>query len=120
MSGVEQHDEDRWLRILRDQCEQSSITDVAEKVGYGRSAISLALSGKYPGGTAKIAAKVIATFTDSVQCPHLGHDIIQAACADHQSRPMPTSDPAALRHWIACRNGCPFSYHSIEDDQGHA
>jgi hypothetical protein len=120
MSGVEQHDEERWMRILRDQCDLTSITNVAEKVGYGRSAISLALSGKYPGGTAKIAAKVIATFTDCVQCPYLDLDITQATCADHQSRAMPTSDPAALRHWMTCRTKCPFSYHSVEDDKGHA
>lgn len=120
MSGVEQHNEERWMRILRNQCEEKSITEVAESLGYGRSAISLVLSGKYPGGTAKIAAKVIGTFTDSIQCPHVGRDITQAACADHQSRPMPTSDPAALRQWIACRGGCPFSYHSVEDGKGHA
>ena len=119
MSGVEQHEEENWLRILRDQCEQSSITEVAAKLGYGRSAVSLVLSGKYPGGTSKIAAKVIGTFTDNVHCPHLGHDILQSTCADHQSRRMPTSDPAALRHWMSCRGGCPISNHSIEDDQGH-
>ena len=111
--------DDEWMRILRDQCGKSSITEVAEKLGYGRSAISLCLSGKYPGGTSKIAAKVIGTFTEHVHCPHLDHAILQAVCADHQSRRMPTSDPAALRHWMACRGGCPLSYHSIEDDQGH-
>lgn len=120
MSGIEQRDEDRWMHILRSQCEESTITDVAVKLGYNRSTISQVLSGTYRGGTSKIAAKVIGTFTDSIQCPHLGCDITQKACADHQSRKMPTSDPAALRHWIACRGGCEFSYHSIEDDQGHA
>lgn len=120
MSGIEENEVGRWMRILRDQCDETSITHVADKIGYSRSTISLVLSGKYNGGTDKIAAKVIGTFTDSIQCPHLGHDITQAACADHQSRKMPTSDPAALRHWIVCRGGCPFSYHSIEDEKGHA
>lgn len=116
MSGIEQ----RWLRILRDQCNQTSISDVARQIGYSRPTISLVLSGDYNGGTGKIAAKVIATFTDSVQCPFLGADITQAVCHDHQSRAMPTSDANALRHWIFCRNECPYSHHSIDDDKSHA
>lgn len=120
MSGIEQAQEERWMRILREQCDQTSISDVARQIGYSRSTISLVLSGNYNGGTSKIAAKVIVTFTDFVRCPHLACDITQAVCRDHQSRPMPTSHPKALRHWIACRNGCPNSFQSIEDETSHA
>lgn len=120
MSGIIQEQEDRWMSILREQCEQTSITDVARQLEYSRSTISLVLAGKYNGGTSKIAAKVVLTFTHFVHCPHLRGDITQAACRDHQSRPMPTSQPKALRHWVACRNGCPNSFHSIEDEKSHA
>ena len=120
LNELEHEAEAPWLRILREECRKTSITDVARQLGYKRPTISLVLSGNYHGGTAKIAAKVIVTFTDFVQCPHLGCDIPQGACRDHQSRPMPTSDPEALRHWMACRSGCPNSFHSIDDEARHA
>ncbi|KQI69402.1 hypothetical protein AN189_02985 [Loktanella sp. 3ANDIMAR09] len=112
--------EEPWRAILRAQAEKTSITDVARQLGYSRPAISLVLSGDYAGATGKIAAKVIACFTDSVHCPHLTATISQARCGDHQSRAMPTSDPDALRHWIACRSGCPNSHHGTDDEVDHA
>lgn len=120
MRGAEQLTEERWLRILRDQCNQTSIADVARKIDYSRSAISLVLSGKYQGATDRIAAKVMAAFTDYVACPFLGEDIDRATCTDHQSRAQPCSDPQALRHWITCRTACPHSCHTIEDDKRNA
>ncbi|MCH2165937.1 MAG: helix-turn-helix transcriptional regulator [Marinovum sp.] len=120
MSGVAPQTEERWLTILRKECDVSSISDVARKIGYSRPAISLVLSGRYKGGTSRIAAKVIAAFTDFVPCPHLACDISQSDCEAHQSRPQPTSDPDALRHWIACRNGCPYSFHGLEGVKANA
>lgn len=102
----EQVNSERWLDILRAETKKSSISEVARQLGYSRPSISLVMSGRYVGSTEKIEAKVIETFTDRVSCPHLGHDITKAVCGDHHSRQMPTSDAAALRHWMTCRNGC--------------
>lgn len=120
MSGIEQSQEATWLSILRDQCEQTTISEVARKLDYSRPTISLVLSGKYIGNTDLIAAKVIAKFTDYVHCPHQGCDLRQDQCEDNQSRAMPTSDPQALRQWIACRGGCPNSFHTLDDEADHA
>lgn len=120
MSGVEQADEQAWMRILREQTDKTSISDVARQIGYSRPTVSLVLSGDYKGGTGKIAAAVIAKFTNHVQCPFLGYAIEQAECGDHQSRPMPTSDPHALRHWHACQDGCPYNYQSEKREAEHA
>lgn len=120
MSGIEQQQVQRWFLVLKSEVAKTSIADVARQLGYSRPTISLVLSGNYNGGTDLIAAKVIAAFTELVQCPFLDCDLAQAKCGDLQSRPMPTSDPQALRHWVACRSGCPNGFHSIEEEKRHA
>lgn len=120
MSGIEPLKDQRWFKVLQSEVEKTSISDVARQLDYSRTAISLVLSGNYNGGTNLIAAKVIAAFTELVQCPFLGCELAQAKCADFQSRPIPTSDPKALRHWVACRSGCVNCVHSFEEEKRHA
>lgn len=112
--------EEMWFRVLKRECEASTISEVAKALGYDRAAISLVLSGKYKAGTARVAAKVISTFTDYVQCPFVEESIPQPDCEDYQSRAMPTSDPQALRHWMKCRTGCPYSFHDIKEEGRNA
>ena len=57
-----------------------------------------------------------AAFGEGIACPHLGRDLRKAECEAYQTRSMPTSDAAALRHWIACRSGCPHSGSTLETD----
>lgn len=120
MSRLEELSDQRWFQVLQAEIKKTSISDVARQLGYSRPTISLVLSGAYNGGTDRIAAKVIAAFTELVQCPFLGCELAQVKCGDFQSRPMPTSDPEALRHWVACRTGCPNSFHSLEEEKCHA
>lgn len=101
--------EPEWLGWLRDRTDQlGSIKAAADEVGISRTAVSLLLAGKYTAGTDKVAAKIIAFSSgDRVWCPHLQAAIGADACAAHSTAPMPMSDPAALRHWIACKT-CPY------------
>lgn len=96
-----------WLDILRAKRDElGSAAAVGELIGYKGSSVRLALLGKYPGRTEKMAAAVMAKLAGRTACPHLGADIAPTACADYANRPMPQSDPAALKHWRACRK-CP-------------
>jgi hypothetical protein len=93
-----------WVKILSEQVEKSgSIQAVADQLGYSRPAISLALKGTYPGGTARLSAKVVSTFCDRIICPHSGSDISQSDCTSQRTRPQPQSDATELRHWLACQ-----------------
>ena len=103
MDPVAVNDND-WVALLREEVRATNCTLAARKIGYSRSAVSLALAGKYPGGTDRIRAAVLACL--HVRCPHLSRDIRQAECFDYQDRPLPTGSPQALRHWRACR-ACP-------------
>ena len=96
-----------WLQILRDEVDKAgSIQAVADKLGYARPSISLALKGDYPGKTDRLKSKVIATFCERVICHHTSTDIAQIECADLRSRPLPQSDAGELRHWLCCQS-CP-------------
>ncbi len=84
---------------------------VANELDVSRTQISLYLSGTYSkngGRVDRLEAKIIATYSDRILCPHLREDISQNKCTDSQSSPMPMSDPAALKHWIACKT-CPLN-----------
>ena len=93
-----------WLALLATEAARTSIAATGRRLGYSRTSISLALAGKYPGGTDKLAATVLAILGRRT-CPHLGRDVAPAECAGNAGE-MPTSSPAALRLWRACQ-ACP-------------
>lgn len=101
-----------WLEILKAEVERTSISATASRIGYSRSAVSLALSEKYPGGTEKIEDATLRTLRDSFRCPFLKEIINDEACADYASRAMPTSNATALRHWQSCKT-CDFKSRMI-------
>ena len=100
-----------WLALLASEAAQTSIAAAARRLGYARTSVSLALAGKYPGATAKLAARVLEVL-GTVECPHLGFAVTPARCAD-ASGAMPTSSPGDLRLWRACQ-ACP---HKPETDR---
>uniref|UniRef100_A0A7C4AHX3 LacI family transcriptional regulator n=1 Tax=Fundidesulfovibrio putealis TaxID=270496 RepID=A0A7C4AHX3_9BACT len=100
-----------WLVLLSEEAGRTSIAAVARRLGYARPSISLALAGKYPGSTDKLAATVLAVL-GTVDCPHLGFPVAPSRCAD-ASGEMPTSSPGDLRLWRACQ-GCPHKPESKE------
>lgn len=100
--------EPEWLTYLRSRVEATgSIKAAATEVGISRPAASTLLAGKYPAGTDRMAAKIAAHIEgERVWCPHLRAVLAAESCAGFASAPVPTADPAALRHWAACRR-CP-------------
>ncbi len=102
-----------WLDILKDQVAKSSKADVAKRIGYSRTAVSLALSGNYKGSTDKLEAAVLETFTGPIECPFLAERISSDDCTDFRTRPIPQSSAAALRHWRACQ-ACPLARNESE------
>ena len=93
-----------WFSLLSAEVARTSITAAAARLGYSRTSISLALAGKYPGGTDNLAARVLEVFS-TVECPHLGFSVTPAKCAASSGK-MPTSSPGDLRLWRACQ-ACP-------------
>lgn len=96
-----------WLRMLTEAAEASSKADVARELGISRVSVSMILNGKYPGDTSRMAARVLAKF-DRVTCPYTGRSLTRGQCAEEAGRDIPTSSPAALRQWRACKK-CKFN-----------
>lgn len=93
-----------WLALLAAEASRTTIAATARRLGYSRTTVSLALAGKYPGGTDKLASTV-QRILGGATCPHLGRTVTAAECAANSDE-MPTSSPAALRLWRACQT-CP-------------
>ncbi|KAF0235321.1 MAG: regulatory protein [Desulfovibrionaceae bacterium] len=93
-----------WFALLTNEVANSSIAATARRLGYSRTAISLAMAEKYPGATDKLASTVLAVL-GTLECPHLGLSVTPAKCASSSGK-MPTSSPGDLRLWRACQT-CP-------------
>ncbi len=96
-----------WRVLLAEEAARTSIAATARRIGYSRTSVSLALAGKYPGQTDKLAEAVRAALGTLV-CPHLELSVTPADCAVNASGPAPTSSPEALRLWRACQ-ACPHN-----------
>jgi hypothetical protein len=82
---------------------------VADRLGYSRPAISLALSGHYPGSTDRLAARIERIYGNpQVLCPHFQTLIPLADCEAHQQRPYNPANADRLRLYLACRR-CPLA-----------
>jgi len=97
--------EPRWLALLRAEAKRTSNVAVAKRLGYSRTTISLVLAGRYPGGTERIAAAVLAEL-DARDCPYLQQSIQAVECHDIAFGSAPTHHPMKLAHWRACQH-CP-------------
>lgn len=101
-----------WLDVLRAEAArpERSKQAIADELSISRTAVSLLVAGKYTARmdkvARKIAPKVMALYACKVWCPHLRVSITGDECVNHRRTPMPMSDPAKLKHWIACRS-CP-------------
>ena len=93
-----------WLELLQNAVDKHprGHAGVADDIKISRTSISLALNGKYPAKTDKIAAKVMEAYA-RVDCPHLIETISINACRTHALRMAPTNSPREMRHWRACQ-----------------
>lgn len=103
--------EPRWLVLMREEAQRTSVSALAARLAYSRTAVSLVLSGTYPGGTDKIASRAIAVLElpVEVQCPYLDQALPVADCQVYSSQRAPTHHPTKMAHWRACQqcqNNC--------------
>lgn len=111
--------DEQALSIVRQAiADHGSIKAVADKLGISRPSLSFAVSGKYPGDTKYIHARIMDVFSDLVMCPALGIDISPAKCRFYRERPLTTGNPQAIRHFKACRM-CRENPHRNIDGDSH-
>tara|TARA_B100000678_G_scaffold221641_1_gene189081 strand:+ start:269 stop:616 length:348 start_codon:yes stop_codon:yes gene_type:complete len=97
----------RWRVLLAREIERTSVTETAKRIGYARSSVSLANSGKYTASTDQLEARVLEVLggpEPTFYCPAQAASITKKTCADFAARPMPTTSPRALRQWQICQS----------------
>lgn len=98
-----------WMEVLRLECERTSRTAAAKRIGMSPATISQVLNNKYRGRLDNVKARVEgALMAATVDCPVLG-TLPRHECLDHQKRKFAASNSQRVRLWRACRAGCPFS-----------
>lgn len=89
--------------LCRASVDASSITAVAEAIGYSRTAISLYLSGKYGADVDKLEAAIRVQY-DRYDCPHNGIEISGPDCQRRATAPRPFGGRAKEAYWLTCQS----------------
>jgi len=104
--------DDEALGLLRRRLDHhgGSRTALARELSIARSSLSQALDGRYPADTGRLRSRIVETFAERIDCPHLGRDIPPAECRSLRERPLAAciASRATVKHWQACQ-GCPHN-----------
>ena len=92
-----------WFVTLQTEVANSTRQAVADKLGYSRTTISLVISGKYPGKTDDVAARV-AERLGGFACLYDGQTITPEQCRKSAKEAAPTHNPSKMAKWSACQN----------------
>lgn len=75
------------LESARRACAQHGQSTVAKLIGKSPAAVSLVLSGKYPGNSEAVLELIEAAYGSStVQCPVMGDETSLAECLEARAR----------------------------------
>lgn len=94
-----------WVARLAAEVDATSLARAGERVGYGKSALSMVISKAYGAGTAKVQAAVeerLGVSGAAVECPILA-EIPLDRCRTAQAAPFQPSVPLAGMLRAACR-----------------
>ena len=96
-----------WVRRLAEECDATSQSKVAGRLGYSPATLSYVLRNAYKGDLASVElAATGALMARTVQCPVLG-DLRADDCLRHQREPWSPNNPQRIDLYKACRGGCP-------------
>lgn len=99
--------EPEWLARLRAFARETSIAAAGAKIGRSRTAVSLALAGKYPAKSlAPLRAACVAAFQERFPCPGLGEAITPEECREWAEKPFAATSGARVAMYRACQ-ACP-------------
>jgi DNA-binding transcriptional regulator YdaS (Cro superfamily) len=98
-----------WIEVLSRECDRTSQTAVAKRLGVSNTAVSQIISGSYAGVWANIEARARGVYLqETVDCPELG-EIGRERCAAEQKKSHRGTSALRTRLYHACRSGCPHS-----------
>ncbi|MAK90434.1 MAG: transcriptional regulator [Oleibacter sp.] len=107
-------DEEKWLTVLRQECEEKSQRIVAGELNVSTAMISQALNGIYKGDIKKLERRVRGAYMgDTVMCPVL-NELAVNKCLQNQRRKVSLHNPLRLALYKACNGNCVNADHNQE------
>lgn len=99
-----------WIAALAEECDRSTQSAVARRLGVSAGLVSGVLSGTYGrkgGDMQRIEEKVRGALMGvQVVCPVLG-ELTRDRCLDEQEQPFRATSKMRAQLYHACRQGCP-------------
>lgn len=106
-----------WIEALARECDASSQTQAAERIGVSAGAVNALLRHRYQASTAKMEARVRGhLMAATVSCPVLG-ELATDQCQEWQdkSRTYAATSSLRVRMMRACR-ACPLNRKKANPD----
>jgi len=98
-----------WVRVLAENCDLSSQSKAAKRLGYSAATVSLVLAGTYSGDIAKVEMAVRGAYLAAlVACPVLG-DIPANDCLSHQRAPFAPTNHVRVALYRSCHGACAYA-----------
>lgn len=94
-----------WVMNLAQECDRSSQSQAAKKIGRSASLVNQVLKNKYNGSLSSIQERCEAALSCEVECPIMGL-ISGTKCLATQEMPYQPYNHVVVRQFRACRN-CP-------------
>lgn len=102
-------DEPLWIRTLREQCDETSQTQVAKEIGYSNAVVNQVLKATYKGDVKKVEQAVRGRYLgETVGCPVMGETPANV-CIEVQRQPYAATNRQRVQLFRACRSGCTYS-----------
>lgn len=107
--------EPHWIQVLRAQCQVTSQSQVARKLGYSVAVINLVLKGTYKGDLKKVEQKVRGAFMgETVGCPILG-ELEKNKCVEHQNAKYSSVNRLRVQLYRTC-SSCQYNTNNTEQE----
>lgn len=88
--------------LLQQMVEKLGLAEVAERIGYNKSAVCHVVKGSYKGNPARLLKAVEEKFSEeAVLCPVLG-EIALYRCVEERNRPFAPTNPLRVRLARTC------------------
>lgn len=99
-----------WLSALRAECERTTASRAAARIGVSPATVSQVLSGQYRADTRRIARRVRgALLGEMVECP-VALAMPLHRCQEIQDRKAGAGgNPIYMRAWMCCKGQGPFA-----------
>ncbi len=94
-----------WIEVLRTECQRTSQSQAADRIGYSTAVVNQVLKGTYKGDLSRVEEAVKgALMGATIDCPEIG-DIPRNRCIEYQRRSGTSAATNPLR--IRLAKACP-------------